>query len=72
MSSSPAVPNSLMVRVRVTELLDEFYGRIDRGESMALLQGALANVRPPHYRCAPVHDVMHLHLPRCPSQATLD
>jgi hypothetical protein len=48
MSSSPAVPNSLMVRVCITELLDEFYGRIDRGESVAPLLDEQAQFVTPH------------------------
>src|SRR5882757_3523710 len=35
MSSPSTVPDPQIVRARVTELLDEFYGRIDRGESVA-------------------------------------
>jgi len=35
MSPPPIISDPLTVRLRVTELLDEFYGRGDRGESIA-------------------------------------
>lgn len=35
MSSQPFVPDPLTVRLRITALLDDFFGRVDRAESVA-------------------------------------
>ena len=35
MSNSPVVSDQLAARVRITQLLDEFSGRVDRGSSVA-------------------------------------
>jgi hypothetical protein len=47
MSELQAVPDPLMMRVRITKLLDEFYGRIDRAESIADLLDEQARFETP-------------------------
>ena len=48
MSSHPAVPDQLVVRLRVTEILEEFYARCDRGDSVADLLDENAQFVTPH------------------------